>query len=59
MPQAPEEIAKELTIAFLQSNKGQIGERRAEDRNHVIADKTGAQIGELYLAILAKLKSVP
>jgi hypothetical protein len=59
MPQPPEDIAKDLTIAFLQSNKGHIGERRAEDRNHVIADKTGAAIGELYLAILAKLKSAP
>ncbi len=58
MPQPPEDMAKELTIAFLQSTKLQVGVRDPKNRVQMIADQTGTAIGELYLAILAKLKSV-
>jgi hypothetical protein len=57
MPQAPEDMAKDLTIAFLQSTKLQVGVRDPRNRVQMIAAETGAAIGELYLAILAKLKS--
>jgi hypothetical protein len=56
MPQAPEDMAKDITIAFLQSTKLQVGVQDPKNRVQMIADQTGAAIGELYLAILAKLK---
>jgi hypothetical protein len=56
-PQPPEEIAKELTIAFLQTSRARM--YVARERDQVDPQKTGEAIGDLYRAILAKLRPTP
>jgi hypothetical protein len=53
-PQAPEEIAKELTIAFLHTVRARI--YVAKVRDQIDPEATGAAIGRLYRAILAQVR---